>query len=76
MTKVDQKGFQMGIHMFEMRKDQITENPIGSYTYVLGCEFLVKYAGQEVTCHLCGKTGHKSAECEEKEERKQWPKLQ
>ena len=76
VNKVDQKGFQMGIHMFEMRKDQITENPIGSYIYVLGCEFLVKYAGQEATCHLCGKTGHKSAECEEKEERKQWPKLQ
>ena len=68
VTKVDQKGFQMGIHMFEMRKDQITENPMGSYIYILGCEFLVKYAGQEATCHLCGKTGHKSAECEEKEE--------
>ena len=36
----------------------------------------MKYSGQEATCHLCGKTGHKSAECEEKEERQKWPKLQ
>ena len=60
--------------MFEMRKHQTTEKPIGSYipVYVLEWEFLIKYAGQEP---LCGKTGRKSAECEKTEERKQWLKL-
>ena len=34
VNKVNQKGSQMGIHLFEMRKDQVTENPIGSYIYM------------------------------------------
>ena len=76
VNKIDQKGFQMGLHLFKMRKDQLTSNPTGSYIHVLGCEFSVKYAKQRETCHLCGKAGHKSLESEEKEERKKWPNLQ
>ena len=36
----------MGVHHFETPKDDLNENPIGSYIYINGQEFLVRYKGQ------------------------------
>ena len=73
-AKLDKMGFATGVHYFEMRQDEINDNPIGSYIYIGGEEFLVKYKGQIETCHICNKPGHKGADCNEKFD-KQWPKL-
>ena len=74
VSKVDKMGLEMGIHHFEMRKDDLNENPIESYIYISGQEFLIRYKGQIETCHICNKPGHKGVECDEKFD-KQWPKL-
>ena len=72
ISKHDQKGFEMGIHIFEMKKDDLDTRPIPSYISVADHEFLVKYPGQVETCHVCSKPGHKAVDCQEKSE---WPKL-
>jgi len=64
----------VGVHLFEMRKDDIKENPIGRYIQVVGQNFLVKYNGQVETCHIFHKSGHKSVDCEERSD-KYWPKF-
>ena len=64
----------MGVHHFEMRKNDLNKNPIGSYIYINGQEFLIRYKGQVETCHICSKSGHKSVDCDKKFE-KQWLKL-
>ena len=33
-SKVDKMGFEIGVHQFEMRKDDLNENPIESYIYI------------------------------------------
>ena len=65
-AKLDKMGFATGVHYFEMRQDELNDNPIGSYIYIGGEEFLVKYKGQIETCHICNKPGHKGADCNEK----------
>ena len=49
-----------------MRQDGLNDNPIGSYIYIGGEEFLVKYKGQIETCHICNKPVNKGADCDEK----------
>jgi len=61
------------IHLFQMHKDELNDNPIGNFISVSGQEFLVKYAGQIETCHVCHEPGHKGLDCPQKN--KQWPKL-
>ena len=70
VTKVD----KMGAHHFGMRKDDLKENRIGSYIYINGQQFLIRYKGQIESCHICNKPGHKGVDCDEKIG-KQWPKL-
>ena len=45
-AKLDKMGFATGVHYFEMRQDELNDNPIGCYIYIGGEEFLVKYKGQ------------------------------
>ena len=55
-----------------MRKDDLNKNPIGSYIYISGQEFLIRYKGQIETCHTSDKPG--LVECDKKFD-KQSPKL-
>ena len=64
----------MGVHHFEMRKNNLKKNPIGSYIYICRQEFLIKYKGQLETCHISNKLWRKGVDCDEKYN-KQWPKL-
>jgi len=72
-TKVDKMGFEMGVHLFQMRKDELNDNPNDSFISVSGHELLVKYAGQIETCYVYHEPGHKGLDCPQKNE--QWPKL-
>ena len=74
VSKVNKMGFEMGVHHFEIRKFDLTKNPIGSYISIDDQEFLIRYNGQIETCHICYKPGHKSVECDKKFD-KQWPEL-
>ena len=56
----------MGVYHFEMRKDDLNENLIGSYIYISGQEFLIRYKGQIETCRIYNKPGHKRVDCDEK----------
>ena len=74
LSKVDKMGLEMGVHHFEMRRDDLNKNSIGSYIYICGQKFLIRYKDQIETCHICNKPGLKGVECDEKFD-KQWPKL-
>ena len=37
---------------FKMRKDDLNENPIGSYVYISGPEFLIRYNSELETRHI------------------------
>ena len=41
VSKVDKMVFEIRVLNFEMRKDDLNENSIGSYLYVSGQEFLI-----------------------------------
>ena len=64
VSEVDKMVFEMGVHHFEMRKDDLNENPIGRYIYISGQEFLIRYKGQIETCRICSKLGHKGIDCD------------
>ena len=49
VSKVDKMGFEMEFHHFKMRKDDLSENPIGR---IGGQEFLIRYKGQIETCQF------------------------
>ena len=74
VSKVDKMGLEMGVHHFEMRKDDLNENFLGSYIYISGQKFLIRYKSQIETCHICNKPGNKGVQCDEKFD-KLWPKL-
>ena len=74
VSKFDEKGFQIRVHHFEMRKDDLNENPFRSYIYIKGQEFLIRCKRQVETCHICHKPRCKGVDYDKKFD-KQWPKF-
>ena len=46
-----------------MNTSDLEKNPIPSYLFVEGYEFLATYNGQVATCRYCGQPNHKQPDC-------------
>ena len=63
LHKKDKNGLLTGTRIITMNTSDLEKNPIPSYLFVEGYEFLATYIGQVATCIYCGQPNHKQLDC-------------
>ena len=63
LHKKDKNGLRTGTRIITMNTSDLEKNPIPSYLFVEGYEFLATYNGQVATCRYCGQPNHKQLDC-------------
>ena len=63
LRKKDKNGLLHGTRIITMNTSDLEKNPIPSYLFVEGYEFLATYNGQVATCRYCRQPNHKQLDC-------------